>query len=219
MSIVLVEKYNYFDLGVISYDQAYTFQKEKVGALINGGISSLIVCEHPATITLGRLAKKENILATRDILDERGIVVRDVDRGGDVTMHVPGQLVVYPILNLKNYSRDLRKYMFCLEQMSIDVLKEFGVFSQRIPNKTGVWVGMKKIVSIGIGVKKWVSFHGVSININPDLKSFSVINSCDLNALLTSIKELKKEIMDMQDVKQKIQRYFENEFNLEVVNE
>ncbi len=219
MSAVLVEKYNYFDLGLISYDQAYAFQKEKVQSLLDGGISSLIVCEHPATITLGRLAKKENILAAQDILDERGVLVRAVDRGGDVTMHVPGQVVVYPILDLKNYSRDLRKYMFCLEQMSIEVLKDFGVSAQRVPGKTGVWVGMRKIVSIGVGVKKWVSFHGLSININPDLEEFSVINSCDLNALLTSVKELKKEIIDIQKAKQRIQRCFEKEFNVEVFNE
>lgn len=209
------------DLGLIDYAAAYGIQKESVARVLAGGAQVLLLCEHPAVITLGRLAQEVNIL-NLETISRRGIRVVPIDRGGDVTLHAPGQLVVYPILNLapclpagRQSNRDLRLYMHKLEQVAIALLKSFGIVASRISGKTGVFVGPDKIASLGIGVRKWVTFHGLGINVNTDLKLFDLIKPCGLDVRMTSIARIKGNPVDMSGVKQQLVECFKKEFGYE----
>ncbi|HCI44812.1 MAG TPA: octanoyltransferase [Candidatus Omnitrophica bacterium] len=201
------------DLGLIDYTAAYGIQKECVARVLAGGAQVLFLCEHPAVITLGRLAQEANILDL-EAISRQGIRVVPIDRGGDVTLHAPGQLVVYSILNLAQSNRDLRLYMHKLEQVTIALLKSFGIVANRISGKTGVFVGTDKLVSLGIGVRKWVTYHGLGINVNTDLKLFDLVKPCGLDVRMTSMARIKGEAVEMDEVKKRLVEYFRKEFNL-----
>ncbi len=204
------------DLGLISYQEAYRLQKEKLTQITEELTCEFFLCEHFSVITLGRLSKQENILFSEDEIKSKGIEIQKVDRGGDVTYHAPGQLIVYPIFPLLHFGKDLKKFISNLEQVVIDLLGYFGILASRKEGRTGVWVGLKKIASIGIGVKKWISFHGVGLNVSTDLKDFLLIRPCGLDIEMTSMEnELKKQI-SMQEVKKQIIISFKNIFNLEI---
>lgn len=191
------------DWGLIGYLEAYQRQKDLVNRVIAGESPRLILCEHPAVLTMGRMTKPENLLWTAESIKAQGVDVISVDRGGDVTLHAPGQLVVYPILNLSDRGRDLKVFLEELEQVVIDLLKEFDILAGSIEGQRGVWVGKDKIASIGIGVRKWVSYHGLGLNVNTDLKLFRMIRPCGLNVQMTSIEKLKGAPVDMNVVKEK----------------
>ncbi len=200
------------DWGLIDYRDAYERQKKLAQEVGRGHDSCLVLCEHPPVLTLGRLASKNNILAPGDVLARQGMDVLEIDRGGDVTLHGPGQLVAYPIMDLKNYRRDLKWFLFKLEQVAIDFLKDFDILTCRYAGRTGVWIESKKIASIGVGAKHWVTFHGLAVNINTDLQLFNLIRPCGLNVQMTSLKELKGEKMNMQVVKQRCIYHFLRHF-------
>lgn len=202
------------DLGIIDYDQAYAFQKQCVNKVLAGGGPILLFCEHPAVLTKGRMTKPEHILLSQQGLDNRGITVQNIDRGGDVTLHAPGQLVIYPIINLAEYGKDLKVYLRALEEISMAVLKKYGIKVRHEPGNTGVWADNKKIVSIGIGVKRWISFHGVGINVNTDLSLFSCIKPCGLNVEMTSMSDILGFKLEMQEIKEKVTEEFLNVFKL-----
>ena len=201
------------DLGLIDYDAAYWIQKESVARVLAGGAQVLLLCEHPTVITLGRLAQEANIL-NAEAIRHQGIRVIPIDRGGDVTLHAPGQLVVYPILNLAQSNRDLRLYMHKLEQVAFALLKSFGIVANRISGKTGVFVGPDKIASLGIGVRKWVTCHGLGINVNTDLQLFELIKPCGLDVRMTSMAQVKGEAVEMGEVKERLIECFGREFGL-----
>lgn len=201
------------DLGLMEYEAAYRIQQESVMRVMEGGCPVLLLCEHPAVMTLGRMAKAENILS-RQAAAEKGIRIIPIDRGGDVTLHAPGQLVVYPILNLARDGRDLRLYMHKLEQVTIDLLKTFGIVANRNFGKTGVFAGSEKIASLGIGVRKWVTFHGLAVNVRTDLRLFELIKPCGLDVRMTSIAKLKGEPVDMETVQERLIDCFCREFKL-----
>ena len=205
------------DLGLIDYKRAYILQKECVDELLGGGFQSLLLCEHPVVLTLGRLADEKNNLISEDELIKRGIKVHHIDRGGDITLHAPGQLVIYPILNLTDFGKDLRRYLHRLEQVAIDLLGDFDIVGSRVSGQTGVWTGERKIASIGIGVRKWISFHGLAINVNMDLDLFSMIKPCGLDVEMTSISEIKKKTVHMQKVKERIVDHFCRNFQLDII--
>lgn len=172
----------------------------------------MLVCEHPAVLTLGRLASHGNFLVPREDILKRGIEIVDIDRGGEVTLHSPGQLVLYPILNLKEQGQDLKRYLWRLEQVGIDFLKEFAILADRNFGRTGVWVGPRKIASVGIGVRRWVSYHGMAININTDLELFSLIKPCGLDVQMTSVATIQGAGVDMTLAKQRLSEVFCREF-------
>lgn len=174
----------------------------------------MILCEHPPTITLGRLAKQENILVSPEYLAQNGIQFFNIDRGGEVTYHGPGQLVAYPIFNLANHAKDLKKFLNNLEEVVIDFLLYFGIKGERRPGFTGAWVGNKKIASIGIGVKKWVAYHGIAININNDLRPFNFIRPCGLQVEMISLQQLCKAEVNLEKAKAILRHSFEKVFNL-----
>ena len=202
------------DLGCIDYLAAYQKQKQAVAEVIAGQEQIIFLCEHPSVLTLGRLAKTEHILTPREDLERQGIAVHEIDRGGEVTLHSPGQLVVYSILDLRNYKMDLHWYLHQLEQVVIDFLKEFAILSDRLLGKTGVWVGQNKIASIGVGVKKWITFHGLAVNVNTDLNLFSLIKPCGLDVRMTSIQKIIKQKVKMDLAKKEMLKVFAQNFHL-----
>lgn len=203
------------DLGLIDYQEAYRIQQETVQKVIDGESHRLILCEHHPVFTLGSLADEKNFLFSLSAIEQNGARILKTNRGGEVTFHGPGQLVVYPIFRLANFGKDLKVYLNQLEQVAIDLLQHFGIVANRISGQRGVWVGRDKIASIGIGVRKWVSFHGIGINVNTDLKYFSMIKPCGLDVAMTTMAKLKGNRIDMKGVKEKTVEYFGRQFNLE----
>jgi len=193
---IISDRLKVIDLGRIDYSSGYKHQKEVLGEIIQKhSLDALILCEHPHTFTTGRLGKKDNLLTDKNYLWRRGIDFFIIDRGGDITYHGPGQLVIYPVFNLAKHKKDLRFFLSNLEEVIIDFLEEFEIIAKRKESYTGVWVNNKKIASIGIGVKRWISFHGIAINLNTDLKFFSMIKPCGLEVEMTSMeREIGKKI-------------------------
>jgi len=168
-------------LGLYDYAKAYTLQKKLVKERIAGKIpDTLLLLSHPPVYTIGRSGSREHILAPDDVLEREGIKVFETDRGGGITYHGPGQLVGYPILNLRRHGSDLHKLLRMYEEVFIRVLAEYGVKANRLDRYPGVWVGQDKICAVGIGVSNWVSYHGWAFNINPDMKYFSYITPCGI---------------------------------------
>ncbi len=203
-------------LGLVNYREAYSIQKELLEKRIRGEVpDTLILLEHQPVFTIGRGGSRENILITDEKRVEESIDLWEVDRGGDVTYHGPGQLVVYPIFDLNGYGRDVHSFIRCLEEVVIRVLLGYGLGAHRIEGLTGVWVRDKKIASIGIGVRKWVSFHGLSLNVAPEMKHFSFINSCGLgNGRMTSMKDLTGRDASVEEVGEKVLKEFEEVFSV-----
>ncbi len=204
-------------MGLMDYGKAWEWQKKTVSSVMNGGPATLLLCEHPPVVTLGRMAKKENFLISPDQIRSQGIRIVAVDRGGDVTVHAPGQIISYPIFNLSDFGRDLRIFLDQLEHVAIDLLQDFGIVARSVEDERGVWVGQEKIASIGIGVKKWVSFHGMAINGNTDLKYFTMIKPCGLDRPMTSLKKLLGKEIDRDQIKQRLIQKYALNFNLELL--
>ena len=201
------------DWGLIDYSCGYEFQQKRVERVIAGAEDHLIFCEHPPVLTLGRMTKSDSLLYDRLTIEARGVVIREVDRGGDVTLHAPGQLIVYPIFNLNKHGRDLKMYMAKLEQVAIDLLKDFGILAISISGQRGVFLGAgTKIISIGVGVRKWVTYHGLGINVSTDLSLFDLIKPCGLNVRMTSMQKLKGHAVPLVDVKAEAVEWFKKHF-------
>jgi lipoyl(octanoyl) transferase len=178
------------ELGRIPYGQALELQQELVAARKQGSVPDhLLLLEHPHVITLGRNGHMENLLASDEILTRAGISFYPTDRGGDVTYHGPGQLVGYPILDLREWKRDVGAYVRGIEQCIIDTLAEYGISAGRIPKLTGVWVGERKIAAIGVHISRWVTSHGFALNVDTDLSYFQYIVPCGLTKPVASMAE------------------------------
>jgi lipoate-protein ligase B len=205
------------DLGVIDYDDALKLQRELVNKRRSGQINdSLLIVEHPPVFTIGRSGSRNNLLAKEEYLSSRSIKVINVDRGGDITFHSPGQLVIYPIIDLKERTRDLHRYLRDLEEVGIKFLQRYSVSSNRVAGSTGVWVLDKKIASIGIAAKDWVTYHGMSLNVNNKLKFFSMINPCGIKGLqMTSLQEALGQEIPMNLAKKALLNEFNRVFGIE----
>jgi len=187
------------DWGVLPYREAYDRQLEQVQKRLADEVEdTLVMVEHPPVYTIGaRMEASSHLTASPQWLQQRGVEVCQTNRGGDITLHAPGQLVVYPIVKLEK--KDLHAYLRDLEEVIIRTLSYIGLASTRAQGKTGVWVqdknGQRKIAAIGVAVKQWVTYHGVAINLNNDLTLFEGIVPCGLvGSAVTSIeKELGKD--------------------------
>ncbi len=199
------------DLGLVDYCQALQRQKELFEQVRSGALrSALVFCRHHPVITLGRQAKTEALKADRDLLSCLGIPVYPIERGGNVTYHGPGQLMVYPIVALIDFKKDIRLFLRWLELSVVDVLEEFGIDSCLRDGLTGVWVGERKICSIGIAVKNWISYHGLALNVGKDdLANFSLIRPCGMDIKMTSLETVLKSAVSFAEVQKKITRRFE----------
>ncbi len=175
-------------LGRVPYGNALELQQQLVAQRKQGVVGDhLLLLEHPHVITMGRNGHMENVLAGEEILARAGISFFPIDRGGDVTYHGPGQLVGYPILDLREWKRDVGAYVRGIEQAIIDTLAEFGIAAARIPGLTGVWVEERKIAAIGVHLSRWVTSHGFALNVNTDLSYFQYIVPCGLSKPVTSM--------------------------------
>jgi len=211
-------KCHVINLGLVDFAQAYQFQKKILQDVLQDTHSRLLICEHPAVFTMGRSADEKFLLVSQDELRQKGIAVVRIDRGGEVTFHGPGQLVAYPIFNLSDSTKDLKIFLRKLEEVVIDLLKYFGIVANRQNGYTGVWVQEKKIASMGIGVKKWVSFHGIGLNVNTDLSFFSMIKPCGLDVAMTSMERELGHRVDYAKVKGQLIQSFTKEFELEILS-
>lgn len=191
------------DLGLKDYSQVWQLQKELVAQRIENKIpDTLILVEHPHVITKGRRSKDSDILNPK-------IPVFEIERGGEVTYHGPGQLVGYPIIYLGRKA-GIKQYMRSLEEIIIQTLEHFDIQGLRKEGCTGVWVGNKKIASLGIAVKKWVTYHGFALNVNTDLSYFHMINPCGFDcSVMTSMQELRHQTFSMDIVKAEVIRQVE----------
>ena len=205
------------DLGRIDYEECYKIQKDMVRRRRLSEIEdTIILAEHNEVFTIGRAGDMDNVLIPNDMLLSSGLKVLRVDRGGDVTFHGPGQLIAYPIINLKDTGRDLHSYLRDLEEVAIRLLNDYGVNAERMQGRTGVWVSSKKIASVGVGASNWVTFHGMSVNINCSLKFFSMINPCGMKDVeMTSLERLKGQEIRMIDAKNRMTKYFKEIFGLD----
>ena len=198
------------DLGIRSYQEVWDLQKDFQKKRIEKRLDdTLILVDHEPVYTLGKNANKAHLLQSRD----RSVNVFDIERGGDITFHGPGQLVGYPIIDLSHYRRSVSWYMRRLEQLAIDVLKDFGISASRIKGLTGVWVGEEKIAAQGVRISRWVTMHGFSLNVNPDLSFYDGIIPCGIfDHGITSMEELLGSAQDMEDVKAMVVEKFNNLF-------
>ncbi len=177
--------------GRVEYGRAFEWQQELVARRKAGSIpDQLLLLEHPHTITLGRNGHMENLLAGQEVLARAGVSFHSTDRGGDITYHGPGQLVGYPILDLKEWKRDVGAYVRTLEQVLIDTLAGFGISSGRISGMTGVWVDGAKIAAIGVHMSRWITSHGFALNVSTGLQYFQYIVPCGLTRPVTSMAQL-----------------------------
>lgn len=200
----------YCDLGFIDYKEAWDLQQEIHSKRVSGEIEDyLLLLEHPNTYTLGKTAHKENLIGSEDYLKKNQISVYDIDRGGDITYHGPGQIVGYPIIDLNNWFKDTHKYLRALEEVIIKTCSDYGLNSERNPMHTGVWIGDKKIAAIGIKVSRWITMHGFAFNVNTDLNLFNGIIPCGIqDKSVTSLKqELDRDII-IKEVKEKLLKNF-----------
>lgn len=224
------------DLGTMRYTDALELQRAVARRRIDGGISKdvLLLVEHPPVVTLGRTAKNANLIASPELLAAQGVELFEVERGGDVTFHGPGQLVGYPIVDLKRHKQDLHWYLRQLEQALIDGIARFGLAGGRVEGYTGVWVrdtdstafpvaspesraSRRKIASIGVHARDWVTWHGFALNVNTDLHYFDLIVPCGISDVeMTSVaRELDRGSVDMPAVTDAVTTAFSHTFALE----
>ena len=204
--------HNILDLGKSHYNEAWKIQKKLQSKRISGEIDDqLLLVEHFPVYTLGKNAPVEHLLINKS--EEISIV--QSDRGGNVTFHGPGQIVGYPILDLNNYRKSITWYMRELEQLIINILKDYGIEAERKKSLTGVWVDDKKIAALGVRISKWVTMHGFSLNIDPDLKYYQGIIPCGISQYgVTSMADiLGDSAPKMSEIKEKIVSQFISNFS------
>lgn len=200
---------NFYQLGNTKYEDVLNLQRNLVEKRISDNLDDVIlVTEHEHVFTVGR--KKDS---KANILDSGSVPIFEIERGGDVTYHGPGQLVIYPIINLEGINTHLDFYLRSLEDIVIRTLAKWGIKGTKVKEYTGVWVGDKKIASIGISVKKWVTYHGIALNINTDMSYFQKINPCGLNSdVMISMKDIIRRDVPVDQVFYYIMKEFEVEF-------
>jgi len=205
-------------LGTIDYAEAHRLQKELQAKRISGEIDdTVLLLEHPPVLTMGRSAKEQHVLAAPDVLAARGISVHEVGRGGDVTYHGPGQLVAYPIIDLKPDRRDVRKYMWSLEETMIRTCADFGLAATRVEGLNGAWIGNRKVGAVGVRISRWVTMHGLAINANSDLTHFDLIVPCGIqDKTVTSLTAELGRIVFAADVIDPLARHLADLFDTTV---
>jgi lipoyl(octanoyl) transferase len=227
-----MQKVNYKDLGLISYSEALKVQEnyfnknleEKKSSGKGNTRNTLLFCEHKHVYTLGKSGAENNLLINDAFLKSINAEYYKSSRGGDITYHGPGQIVSYPILDLEKFNFLARKYIYNLEEVIIETLKEYNIKSERLDGATGVWLDTdnplktRKICAIGVKVSRWISMHGFAFNINTDLSYFKHINPCGFSDKeVTSLKkELGKEV-NIDEVKTKLLKNFSNIFGIEII--
>ena len=201
----------------MDYGKALLIQEDILKKRQQGIVcDTLLLVEHPPVLTLGRRGREENILLPRDVLAQKGISLYEVGWGGDITYHGPGQVVGYPIMDLKDRGRDIKKFVWDIEKVFIRLLKKEYQIDAHCEEKTytGVWVGKEKITAIGIAVKKWVTMHGFAFNVSTNLDHFKWITPCGLtDRNVTSLEKLTGREMDFDLLNRQVRDYFVEVFS------
>jgi len=207
--------------GLVDYQQAWDWQRHLAQSCYKGeGTEALLLLEHPHTYTLGRSSNPAHVLLSPAEMERRGVKVYEIDRGGDVTYHGPGQLVGYPILNLRRRGGDLHRYLRDIEEVLIRTVGDFGIQAGRIPGLTGVWVGQEKIAAIGIKVTQGISSHGFALNVMPDLSYFDGIIPCGISDKgVTSMARLLNRPITLDEVTAQLLPHFAEIFNVTLTRE
>jgi len=196
-------------VGILEYQQAWDLQL-RLAQEIRDGLrpNTLLMLEHPPVFTKGRLSKTDHVLLDPDALQNKGIAIFDTDRGGQVTFHGPGQLVAYPVVNLKEWGGPV-KYVRTLERIIIDTLVDFDVTASLVEGLTGVWVGDAKIAAIGVKISRGVAYHGFAINVNTDLNYYDYIVPCGIeDRPVTSLSKVLGGPVEMEQVRYSLTYHF-----------
>lgn len=209
---------NFIDWGLIHYEEAWEKQHELFNTIIQNKIENIptssletiIFCEHPHVYTLGKSGNADNLLVSSEFLKSTGVEFFQIDRGGDITYHGPGQIVGYPILDLENHAISLKEYIRLMEESIIQTLKEYGINAHQLAGATGVWLdpelsSARKICAIGVKASRFVTMHGFALNVNTNLDFFNYINPCGfVNKGVTSMQKELGESVDIDEVKEKL---------------
>lgn len=200
------------DLGLIDYKEAWDYQTKLFNELLAEKKEAkttnnyLLFCEHPNVYTLGKNGDEKNLLLPLDQLTDINATYYPINRGGDITYHGPGQVVAYPIIDLENFFTDIHKYMRLLEESVIQTLSEFGIIGSRIAGMTGVWIDVeknpRKICAFGVKTSRWVTMHGLALNVNTDLNYFGHIIACGIADKDKSVTSMEKELGHTVDISQ-----------------
>lgn len=203
-----------FNLGLVDFKKAWQFQKEIFREIKNNYFNgALILCQHYPVITVGRQGRQENIKVPLPELKNRGILMYEIERGGDVTYHGPGQLIAYPVFNLNYFKKDIHLFLRQLEELVIDLLSDFGINGLRYKGLTGVWIDKQKIASIGIAIRNWITFHGLSINVKKDdLDNFRLIKPCGMDIEMTSLETVSGKDIEIGHLKEVFIHKFQDTF-------
>lgn len=200
----------YTDLGLIDYKDAWDLQKHTFELRHQKKISDIIyLLEHPHTYTLGKVADEKNLIGSKEYLDKKKISVYNIDRGGDITYHGPGQIVGYPIIDLNEWQNDTHKYLRALEEVIIRTCDHYGIKGIRDPKYTGVWIENRKIAAIGIKISRWITMHGFAFNVNTDLSLFTGIIPCGIvDKEVTSLQKELSRSVSVTEVKEILLKNF-----------
>lgn len=203
--------------GITPYAEAWDLQKVLVAARQHGMISDgLVLLEHEPVFTIGRSTKSDHLLFPREYLAGQGFGVFEIERGGSITYHGPGQLVGYPILDLRAYNEDIVKYMRSLEETLLRTLLDFRIEGERVRGYAGAWVGTEKIAAVGVAVKRKVTMHGFALNVDPDLNHFALINPCGLGRPVTSMTRVLGRPVTLDEVRSFYTKRFEEVYGIDL---
>ena len=226
------------DLSTISYRDAWEYQKELFQESISSKTTNLelpyceqipdynflLFCEHPHVYTLGKSGNTSNLLINQEELERKGIEFFHIERGGDITYHGPGQIVVYPIFDLEKFGLGLKKYISLLEQVVIDMLSKFDIHAERLQGATGVWLDInddskaRKICAIGVKVSRYITMHGFALNINTDLSYYNYMNPCGfIDKGVTSMQKELGHTVEMDKIKKMLLKGFSEAFHTEII--
>jgi lipoate-protein ligase B len=204
---------------MVEYEEALCLQNRLARERLQEEIGdTLLLLQHPPVITLGKSGKAANVLAP-EAVRAKNIRIVATDRGGDVTCHGPGQLVVYPIMNLQSHGLSVNGYIWNLEEVIIRVLTRYGINAGREEKHRGVWVGQEKICSVGVHLSNWVSKHGLALNVNNDMETFGLINPCGIGRPMTSLAHVLGRSQDMEEVESHTLRAFAEVFRFSLLEE
>jgi len=201
------------DLGLIAYAEAEALQLETVAAVQQGAEETLYLLEHPPVVTLGRQGGVENLRVSRAFLQAQGVALAQTLRGGNITCHFPGQLVAYPVFRVEKRPGGIRRFFHDMEEAVIRTVGAFGIRAERREGYPGVWIGLRKICSMGIGVKRFVTYHGLALNVAADVSLFDRITLCGIgDAQATSMTREAGRTIEMKEVKDVLAREFRARF-------
>jgi lipoyl(octanoyl) transferase len=202
----------------VAYREAWDLQHQRVLKIAAGEApATIFLLEHHPVVTIGRGGHDEHLLLPEAVLREKGVDCVRIDRGGDVTFHGPGQLVVYPMLPLGGADRDVHRFLRRIEAVGIRVLEDFGLTGKRVPGYTGVWVDDVKIMAIGVAMRKWVTFHGLAFNFATNLEGFGWIVPCGIKGKgVTSLHLLLRRMVTREEVEAKFKTHLAAEFGLQL---